>query len=486
MRHLIVFLFILFALLTAGILTTALSYVRIKNKEVTGSFFWLISIICSLVGLCFFSLGTAITEDDLRSSSFVFTLANILYLASVIFHVLFCISLVKKVSKNLLLGACLFIFVLGVHFEIMRGSGNFNGRVIEVATVVSILYLVQIYYLLKLLKLPHPRQIRFLMLFTFIDFVTVIVRLLIVIEFVSPILSLASIPLLLLAAVSLNLLFTALSYLAMLGFWAERADANQIRVENESKRVTSLLKERESLIRSLMKLNRSAVAGALSASIAHEINQPVGALTIDLYNIKKILKEKKIEDPNISEILARMESDNQRIGGVIHSVRGIFVAQNTELEFSNLRQVITAVTNLAQDECNTNKISLLFDIPDINVVGNQIQLQQVFLNLLNNAIHALKKINNPVLPKHIIINASQFDENHIVHVSVEDNGSGISLEKVDNIFKLFNSNNKDGLGIGLWLSQEIMKRLGGSVSFVTCANGGAKFIVAIPLQPISV
>lgn len=472
----------LFSLFTAGIFASALAYIRHDMDDAQGCRLWTVSIILSVIGLCLFALGTATTEEAIKSNSVIFTFANTFYLASIFFQTLFCRALVKTVSNRLLFLTLIMIVLLGAYYEYLRGAGEFIGRVVEVGAIVSILHIVQIFHLINVLKTVSSAQIKFLLAFTLIDLAIVVLRLWVAMNHVDPVLTLDSIPISLLAVISFNLLLTALSYLTMVGFWAERSVASQKVLELESKRNADLLDERESLIRSLVTVNRSAAVGALSASVVHELSQPVAALKIDFSTIQNLLSQKNIEVEQIRALLKKMQADNVRTEQIIQTVRNVLAKENHHLGSTSLRKVLDNTVMLARTAFGVSGIKVHMDIQDATVVGDQIQMQQVFLNLLNNSVQALNANGDQKQSKDIWLSSLKGEGANKMRVTVEDNGPGVPPYKVSGLFNLFETNKKDGLGVGLWLSQEIMLSAGGRISYQPRAGGGASFWVDIPIK----
>ena len=482
MRQLLVFVFALFGLLAVGILTSALPYLRSNRDEAQESRLWAASIAFWLLCLVSFAVGTSVTPDAIKANSIIFTLANTFFMGSVVAQTLFCRALLKPASYKLLICAPIFVVLLGGYYEYLRGTGDFIGRVIEVAVVISALYFLQLIYLVNSLTLNSSVQIRLLLAFTFIELLLVILRLIFVATQSDPVLTLDDIPLALIAILCGNLLFPALSYLTMGGYWAESSTASQVRIEAESGRVRDLLNEREALLRSVLMLNRSATAGVLSASIAHELNQPIGAHKINLFTLKKFLADKNLNDPDLNDPLLRMEADNERIAEIIKSLRSIFLHEHNDLETTGLREALEAVISLSRKQCLENGILVHTSLIHAEVIGRQVELQQVFLNLINNAIHALELVDGSNRTKEIWVSASKLEASNFIRVYVEDNGPGIALDRAPTLFKLFNTNKKDGLGIGLWLSHQILSRTGARIAFSPRLGGGSSFEILIPLK----
>ena len=482
MQQILVFVFLLFGLLAVGILTSAVPYLRSNSDKAQVSRLWATSISLWLLCLVSFALGTGTTPDAIKVNSIIFTFANTLFMGSVVAQTLFCRALIKPSSYKVFACALVLVLLLGSYYEYQRSSGDFIGRVTEVALVVSALYVMQLIYLVKTLRFNSSIQIRLLFAFTFVELLLVILRLIVVLAQVVPVLTLNDIPIVLIAILCGNLLFTALSYLTMVGYWAERSTANQVRSELETDRVRELLKERDTMLRSLLLLNRSAAAGALSASIAHELNQPVGAHQINLFTIKKFLADKNIKYVTLQDLLARMESDNLRIAEIIKSVRNLFTPKYIEIEMTSLRSALETVVSLMRPQCIAKGILLHVTLIDAEVPGRQVEFQQVFLNLVNNAIEALGHHDMTDRTKEIWLTITRPNQADMIQARVEDNGPGIPEDQALNLFKPFNTCKKDGLGIGLWLSYQILIRTGASISYRPRFGGGSFFIIDIPLK----
>ena len=479
MRDAIVLIFLVYALMLAGVLTSASTYIRDEYSKSQEIKLWLASIFLSIIGLILFAIGTATTAEAIKTNSVVFTFANAFYLASIVFQTLFCFSLRGQVSKRAIYIFLLGIFAFAVHFEYLRGSGNFVGRVLEVAFLTSSLLVTQLFSLRKALRVQTSTQLKFLFAFTFLELAMVIGRLLISAMQVNPVLSMSEIPMSLMAVIWFNLAFNVLSYLTMLGFWSERAKLRQLAVATENERIAGLLSEREALINSLLLSNKSAAAGALSASLAHELNQPIGASRINLFTLKKHIEDKSIGDKELDTIIGRMEFDNQRAGEIVGALRAMFSQAPQEVERINLSALVGSTISLVSGECKLYQIVMQVDIPQgLEVQVSRVELQQVLLNLLNNAIDALKEM--PIeLAKKITISAMQKDG--FALLTVQDNGPGISAQVSSQVFELFSSQKDSGLGVGLWLSRYIMERSGGSITYKPNVGGGSQFVLHIPL-----
>ena len=477
MRSPIVIVFFLFALMLGGVLMSSSCYLRDEYSKSQETKLWISSISLAIIGLILFAIGTATTTEAMKSNSIVFTFANIFYVGSIAAQFLFCVSLRKSVSKKSIYLFILGIVIFGIHFEYLRGSGNFVGRVLEVASIICILLVMQLYQLQKVLRMQSSLQLKFLFIFTILELFTVILRLVVSALQVNPVLTIDSVPMSLMAVTWFNLSFNVLSYLTMLGFWSERSAAKQVEASIENERISVLLDERERLIGSLLAANKSAATGALSASLAHELNQPIGANRINLFTLRRILTNRGIHDDSIEEIISCIELDNQRSGDIVASLRSIFTQEGVTTSRISIAEALNSVVRLVQGECIRLGIALEIHIDDALISANRVELQQIFINIINNAIDALKTQEQSE-QKTIWLRSMRHSDR--VQVLISDNGPGISEQLAPRIFDLFETSKKAGMGIGLWLSRYCIQRIGGEISYVPRVGGGSEFLINIP------
>jgi PAS domain S-box-containing protein len=249
-------------------------------------------------------------------------------------------------------------------------------------------------------------------------------------------------------------------------------------ITKENEAISLLLREKEILLASLLKSNRNSVTGALSASIAHELNQPLAASNLNIEFLKMKLDKNELNPELGSEVLASLQSDNKRATDIVRSLRSIFLENSNDSEKSNLNELIEKVLVLVRPEMKKNKIDLSLNLSDYkNITVNPIEIQQVILNLLNNAIQALVSIEkaNKTITLNSKINAD------FLLLSISDNGPGVQENRQKKIFELFNSEKQAGMGLGLWLCMHIIKRHAGHLTYEASQEGGATFLMALPV-----
>jgi C4-dicarboxylate-specific signal transduction histidine kinase len=277
---------------------------------------------------------------------------------------------------------------------------------------------------------------------------------------------------------------TILVYVALGSFYLEKQikKENQIAnslksTEKENEKITELLKEKERLIYGLLKANKTAATGALSASIAHELNQPLGASNLNIQFLKMKL-EKGVLNPELGkEILDSLEEDNQRAATIVNSLRSIFTEGKSNAQAVQLCELISKVLEIVKPELKGKNIQIQLRVDDdLVIMVNPSEIEQVILNLLNNAIQALA--NSGTLQRRIAIEAIKTGRS--VQFSISDNGTGVPPEFKPHLFELLSTTRQTGMGLGLWLCKHIVTRYGGSIHYEDAVGGGAKFVIELP------
>jgi len=277
---------------------------------------------------------------------------------------------------------------------------------------------------------------------------------------------------------------TILVYVALGSFYLEKQIRKEDQIANalksstkENEKITELLKEKERLIYGLMKANKTAATGALSASIAHELNQPLGASNLNIQFLKMNL-EKGVINPELGkEVLDSLEEDNKRAATIVKSLRSIFTEVDSNAEEVQLTSLIDKVLEIVKPELKSKNIQIQLQVDDeLLIKVNPSEIEQVILNLLNNAIQALG--NSGTLQRRIVISATK--SGRLIQLSVSDNGAGVPIEFKSQLFGLLSTTKQTGMGLGLWLCKHIITRYEGSIYYEDAVGGGTRFVVELP------
>src|SRR6266853_65453 len=224
---------------------------------------------------------------------------------------------------------------------------------------------------------------------------------------------------------------------------------------------------------------RVAALGALTASIAHEVNQPLSGIITNASTCLRLLAD---DPPNIDgarETARRTIRDGNRASDVIARLHALFAKKGAVTESVDLnkatRELIALSSNEIQRERVTVRMDLADDLPP--VAGDSVQLQQVVLNLLMNALEAMRGVDDR--PRQLVIRTER-DEGERVRLSVQDVGVGFDPQSVDRLFDAFYTTKGDGMGIGLSVSRSIIESHHGRLWAALNDGPGATFSFSIP------
>jgi signal transduction histidine kinase len=241
--------------------------------------------------------------------------------------------------------------------------------------------------------------------------------------------------------------------------------------------------ENESRLRllELVHLNQSATAGALSASIAHELNQPLGAILSNAEAAEAILKGKAPDLNLIQQILVDIRDDDQRAGDIIQRLRGMLKKRSEiELQEFDLNDVVNSAISILHAEAEKRRVVVRAENPvrRLPVRADRVHLQQVILNLATNAMDAMA---DPATIDRKLTFQTALHDNTNVELSIFDTGRGIPKDSLDSIFDAFYTTKSTGTGLGLSIARAIVETYGGKIWADNRAGGGAVFRFVLPL-----
>jgi PAS domain S-box-containing protein len=238
--------------------------------------------------------------------------------------------------------------------------------------------------------------------------------------------------------------------------------------------------ERIELRHELAHLARVMAMNELSTSLAHEINQPLGAIMNNAQAARSLLAQAKEVPGEFGEIVDDIIQDVQRAGDVVRKIRGIVKKSEAKFESLSVNALIEEVLRLVSNSLTMNDVTLQLDLaPDLaEVRGDRVRLQQVLLNLMTNAIDAMKEAS----PRVLAVRSAAPAADSVV-VSISDTGPGLDPAGLADVFKPFFTTKKGGLGMGLTICQSIIDEHGGRIWGENGAAGGATFHFALKTVP---
>jgi PAS domain S-box-containing protein len=224
---------------------------------------------------------------------------------------------------------------------------------------------------------------------------------------------------------------------------------------------------------------RVSTMGELATSLAHELSQPLGAILRNAEAAELILQVSPPDLEEVRDILADIQKDDQRAGAVIDRMRSLLKRREVEHRLLDLNQLAHEVITLVGPEAGARKVRMALDPASslALVRGDRIQLQQVLLNLLLNAMDA---INDPAPDDRRVTVRIQAAGTQ-VEVAVSDTGHGIPADKLAQVFEPFFTTKSNGLGVGLAITRKIIEAHGGSIRAENAPDGGATFCFTLPV-----
>jgi signal transduction histidine kinase len=229
----------------------------------------------------------------------------------------------------------------------------------------------------------------------------------------------------------------------------------------------------------LAHMNRYSTAGELTASIAHEINQPLGSILTNAETAQEMLTSPRPDIEELKEIVDDILEDDRRASEVIRRMRSLLRKAPFELKQFDFSKLVQETVEFLSALALGRKVELeSFIMPvALPIVGDRIQLQQVILNLVVNATDAMADM--PSENRRISIKTARAD--NFAELTVSDSGPGIPLDKLKKVFEPFFTSKAKGMGMGLSIARTIMEAHNGQISAENRPSGGALFRIRLPL-----
>jgi signal transduction histidine kinase len=231
----------------------------------------------------------------------------------------------------------------------------------------------------------------------------------------------------------------------------------------------------------LAHMNRRATAGEMSASIAHELNQPLAAILINAETAQQMLRSPSPDLSEVRDILDHICRDDQRAAEIIGRLRAFLKRAPTERSELDLNATVDEVFRFLSVQALTHDVELATEPSpaNIRVKADKIQLQQAILNLVVNAMDAVTHLPDN---RRRVVGRTSLAEGNLALVSIADTGDGILAEKLNEIFQPFFTTKAQGMGIGLSIAHTIVEAHGGCIWAENAPSGGAVFHVSLPLS----
>jgi PAS domain S-box-containing protein len=263
----------------------------------------------------------------------------------------------------------------------------------------------------------------------------------------------------------------------LLKIFASRAAAELKRQKAEDE-LNAALQERERLRRAqaeLAHINRVSTMGELTASLAHEIKQPIGAAVTNAEASLRLLNRNHPDIAEAREAALEMVKDARRAADIIDRVRSLYQKGSSQLAAVDIHEVIGEMVSMLQNEAKRHSVMIHTDLAAglPPVMADRVQLQQVLMNLMLNGIEAMRDVGELSIK-------SQLAEDGQLLISVADTGVGLPTENPDQIFNPFFTTKSQGTGLGLAITRSIVESHGGRIWATSNSGRGTTFYVTLP------
>jgi len=229
----------------------------------------------------------------------------------------------------------------------------------------------------------------------------------------------------------------------------------------------------------LAHVNRVTTMGELTATLAHEVNQPIAAASINANVCLRLLKREEPDLEEASRAASRMVGDVNRAAEIITRVRQFFRKGSTPREPLDLNELIRGMTVILRNELTQHSVGVQMDLDEQlpPAMADRVQLQQVLMNLMINGIDAMKNVDGV---RQLTL-TSECAEDNLLLISVQDTGPGLPVEHADQIFTTFFTTKNYGTGMGLSISRSIIESHGGRLWAGSKSERGASFQFTLPV-----
>jgi C4-dicarboxylate-specific signal transduction histidine kinase len=258
--------------------------------------------------------------------------------------------------------------------------------------------------------------------------------------------------------------------IGFLGMFIERMNRETL----ESAKVQARQEEATRLSEQIAQLDRRRSVGEIAASLAHELSQPLTNIYLIADRMEMSLQQR--QDESLNKYFEDLNRNTQKAGDILGRIRAFIQSKNTHFERVELSQVITDVSVLIHDLAYNESVDLQVDLPPqgLAVRADPVQLSQIFMNVLRNAIQATH--GQPLRQLQIRV----WREGEVAHITLTDNGPGLPTEALSQVGTAFFTTKTEGLGVGLSISKSIAQQHGGRLSIGNSTSGGAVVSLQLP------
>jgi two-component system, LuxR family, sensor kinase FixL len=242
--------------------------------------------------------------------------------------------------------------------------------------------------------------------------------------------------------------------------------------------------ETENMHMELIRTDRLSKMSTLTASLSHELFQPLAAIRFTAQAGKRFIETGKLDMNRAARMFENILEDDIRATGIISSVKSLMKMETREKEIVNLNALIRETIDIMRPDATRSRIriNIKFDTDPVFVLGDKIQLQQVLMNFLRNAMTAMEKSDPETRILEIILRLT----GDLATVSVRDSGPGLDAAVKEHLFKPFVTTKKEGFGIGLTLCRSIIEKHNGKIWAENIPEGGTMFSFSLQVMKMNI
>jgi signal transduction histidine kinase len=228
----------------------------------------------------------------------------------------------------------------------------------------------------------------------------------------------------------------------------------------------------------LAHINRVNTMGELTASLAHEIKQPIGAAVTNAEACLRLLDRDQPDLPEAREAALEMARDARRAANIIDRVRSLYQKGSPRLDVVDVNELIKEIVTVLRNEANRHSVTMRTDLAEglHTVIADRVQVQQALMNLMLNGIEAMRNTSGELSIR------SQLAKDDQLMISVADTGVGLLAENIDKIFNAFFTTKYQGTGLGLPITRSIVESHGGRIWATANSGPGATFHFTLPTR----
>lgn len=249
-------------------------------------------------------------------------------------------------------------------------------------------------------------------------------------------------------------------------------------ISEHRRRRSELEGDAKRLAEQIVHIDRQRALGQMSAALGHELNQPLTAILSNCQVMQRGLRDNQLGAEKIGELIERIIQNTRRASGIIQGIRTFIRPTQREHRVVCLQEVVRETLELIHADAQQHRVRLRFDdsASPVTVLGDKIQLSQVLLNILRNAIEVLQQ----VAYRDINIQITQTTE--LVHLRITDSGSGLTPQQLEMAGTPFFSTKRSGLGIGLSICKKIVADHNGTLVISNAQHAGARIEITLPIS----